>query len=262
MIELACATLSAEGFADSNFEKTFALIPAAGFRALEVNLWFGRMLLPDTVARLAARCQDTGMRVAAVLAPGLGASRARTDVDVGHKLHVMDVMARLGCKRLVMGGTPNGRGGSLEAIMETLVLLVPEAARRGITLCLENHHNFTLDRIEDFETLCARFPDPHVGVCVDTGHFEASGIALDEVIDRLGDRINHLHVKENRTFGKKDFCWFGEGPTPNAHVIERMLARGYDGCVTVEQSPQPDRAVAVDDLARPFAMFARYATER
>jgi len=41
MIQLACASLSAEGFEDGGFERTFAMIPEAGYAWIEFNLWFG-----------------------------------------------------------------------------------------------------------------------------------------------------------------------------------------------------------------------------
>ncbi len=261
MIALACATLSAEGFQDNGFEKTFSMIPAAGYRFIECNLWFGRMMLPSAIDDIARGCVRTGVRVAAVYCTNLGANPSRTDVDVAHKLYAMDVAERLGCSRVVMSGVPRGKGGTLAAAIEVLSLISPLAQQRGIKLCLENHHGFTVDTIEDYTKIFDAIPQECVGVCIDTGHFDASRVSMDELIDTLGGRVNHIHVKENREWGVQDFCRFGEGTTDNAHVIERMVELGYEGFITVEQSPQKCRPTTVADLKKPYDMFKQYTTD-
>lgn len=80
-----------------------------------------------------------------------------------------------------------------------------------------------------------------------------------DLIDRCGDRVNHIHIKENREFGKKGFCRFGEGTTDNGGVIQRMMDRGYDGFVTVEISPQGDRPNSLEDLRQPLELFGHFA---
>ncbi|MBD3244362.1 MAG: TIM barrel protein [Chitinivibrionales bacterium] len=261
MVQLACASLSAEGFSDSGFEKTFAVIPKAGYRFIEFNLWFGRMLLPSSVEHIARRCSETGMRAAAVYCTGLGGNPARIDIDVAHKLYAMEVAERLGCSRVVTGGVQHGRGGTLAAAIETLALIAPVAEQRGLKICLENHHRFTLDTIDDYVKVFEAVRQECVGICIDTGHFDASAVDMDAVIDRLGERVNHIHVKENRAWGVQDFCRFGEGTTRNAHVVERMIERGYDGFITVEQSPQKDRETTVEDLEKPYELFSGYTNE-
>lgn len=257
MVELSCATLGPEGFGDSGFEKTFAMVPQAGYRYIEVNLWHATMLTPEAIGRLARGCAETGLRVSSLFATYLGGNPQRQEVDLAHKLHFLDLCLRFDCTRLVLSSTPVGRGGSKEALIGVLNLLAPVAADRGIQLCLENHHRFELDTIADYEEVLGQVPHANVGICIDTGHFDASAVSMPELIEKLGERVNHLHVKENRTFGEQSFCFFGEGTTDNAGIIERLLARGYEGFIVVEQSPQ-GRATTIEDLRKPYAMFEGY----
>lgn len=259
MVKLACATLSAEGFADSGFQKTFSMIPAAGYGYLEWNLWFGRMMLPGAVKDLAQKCGEHTVSVASVYGRGLGASAIEPDVDVAHKIRLMDIARELGCRRVVTGGVPKDKG-ALAGAIDVLTLLAPLAEERDLLICLENHCNFTLESIDDYERLFAAVDSPSVGLCIDTGHFDAADVDMDELIDRLGHKVNHIHVKENHGRGTVDFRRFGEGTTDNHHVVQRMLDRGYEGFITVELSPRKDRPSTVEDLRVAHEMFARYQT--
>jgi sugar phosphate isomerase/epimerase len=261
MIQLACASLSAEGFEDSGFERTFAMIPEAGYAWIEFNLWFGRMVTPECVSDIRRRCAALGLGVSSVFCTNLGGRPERLDMDVAHKLRMMEIAEQLGATRLVTGGGPKGAGATRDAAIEALKLIAPEARRRGLRICLENHQGFTLESIADYDAVLDAVPDEHVGICIDTGHFDAASVDMDALLDRHGPRVNHLHVKENRQPGVKDFCRFGEGATDNAHVIERLIEMGYDGFIVVEQSPQKDRPTSVDDLRKPFDMFNQYVSD-
>jgi sugar phosphate isomerase/epimerase len=84
---------------------------------------------------------------------------------------------------------------------------------------------------------------------------------MDQLINRFELRINHIHVKENNGFGRKQFVRFGQGTTDNFHVIDRMLALGYQGFITVELSPQEDTSTIAADLQLAKEMFAKYESD-
>lgn len=261
MLHLACATLSAEGFQDSGYEKTFSMIPAAGYRYIEFNMWFGTSLLPSMVESIRERLEKHDLKAASVFVVNLGADGTRLDVDVGHKIRGLEAAEALGCERLVLGAAGKGGRASLEALIAALKLIAPVALDRGIKLCLENHAGCLLEGIEDYAQVLEAIPQENVGICIDTGHFDAAGVSMTELIDRFGERVNHLHVKENRVFGKKDFCRFGEGTTDNHEVIRQLQSIGYEGFITVEQSPQKDRPTSVEDLAKAYGMFREFVQE-
>jgi sugar phosphate isomerase/epimerase len=100
---------------------------------------------------------------------------------------------------------------------------------------------------------------------MDTGHFDAASVRLDDLVDRFFPRINHIHLKENRGFGVKDFVRFGEGTTENERIVEKMIARGYSGYLVIEVSPEiakgDSRPFSIEDLKKPYAMFHRYEKE-
>jgi len=261
MIQLACATLSADGFVDTGYEKALEMIPAAGYKYMEYNSFFGTSMLPATIEKVRKRCTETGIQVSGLYCTFLGGAPNRLDVDVAHKLRCMDILEQFGGKRLVFCSTPKDTPGTIDTVIETLKLIIPEAERRNLLLSLENHSGFTIDTVEDYEHIFNAIPSRNLGICIDTGHFDASEVSMDTLIDTLGEKVNHIHVKENRKKGIKDFCRFGEGTTENARIIERMIDRGYEGFITVELSPQQDRETTIEDLVLPYKMFEQYIAE-
>ena len=47
-------------------------------------------------------------------------------------------------------------------------------------------------------------------------------------------------------------------PPTTIHVVDRMLALGYQGFITVELSPQDDTSTIPDDLRLAKQMFEKY----
>jgi sugar phosphate isomerase/epimerase len=262
MIRLACATLCAEGFGYHNFAATFEMLPAAGFKHVEFNLWDAATMLPSVGRDLRARCEQAALTPAAVYGHGFGAE-SDFDIakDVAHKVRLMEIARKLGCSRIVATGASRGEGGGLDRAVRTLEQLLPAADELDMLICLENHAGNTFETVEDYRRICEALSSPRVGICIDTGHFDASAVDMDELIDRLGERVIHLHVKENRGRGRVDFTRFGEGTTDNQHIIERLVERGYRGYITVELSPQQDRPTSVADLRKAYKMFAGFERE-
>jgi sugar phosphate isomerase/epimerase len=92
---------------------------------------------------------------------------------------------------------------------------------------------------------------------VDTGHFSGSNIALDDVVERLGHKVNHIHVKEAAALGVPTFVAFGKGVTDNNRLIEQMIARGYTGFISVELAIE-DKSNLLGDLKVPYDLFHPY----
>ena len=260
MILLSCATLCAEGFTYQGFDRTFELLPAAGYRFVEFNLWHAPALVPSRVADLARRCTDAGLRASSVHALALGgASVDEFAKEVAYKIRMMQIARDLGCSMLSATGYPRGAAGGLDRIVEILRELMPVAEDMGLQVSLENHKNNNLEFIEDYERIFDAVPSASLGCCIDTGHFDASAVDMDALIDRIGPKVNHIHVKENKGVGVQQFTRFGEGTTDNHHIVRRMMQIGYQGFVVVEISPQKDRPNSVEDLRKPVEMFAEFA---
>ena len=262
MIGLACATISCDGFDDNDFRHSFAIMPAVGFKYIEFNAWYPTDVTPRKMAELKQRCADHNLLPACLHGMGFGADNPRDlSKDVAHKLRFVDAALEIGCRRISFTGAGRGKQGGLDAIITVLRELAPVAEEKDVLVCLENHADNNLENIEDYARIFDVIDSSHVGICLDTGHFDAAAVDMDQLIDTFQRKINHIHVKENKGFGVKEFVRFGQGTTDNFHVVDRMLALGYEGFITVELSPQADTSTIADDLRLAKQMFAKYETD-
>lgn len=266
MIRLACATLSFDGFGNNDFVKTFADARSAGYRYIEFNCWYPETLTSRKMIDLKRRCADSGLTPSSLHVSHFGGEgNVGLTKDLCHKLRALDAALELGCRLVSATGCARGAEGGLDSIKAVLEHLVPAAEDRDILISLENHQANNLENLDDYRRILGAFPSSHLGITFDTGHFDAAAVALDDVIDEFSDRINHIHLKENRGFGIKDFCRFGEGTTENARIVERMISLGYSGYLVVEVSPEiakgDPRPFSIEDLKKPHAMFHGYERE-
>jgi len=112
-----------------------------------------------------------------------------------------------------------------------------------------HHHAGTF--VESPDEIDRFLANVDVDLTLDTGHlFIAGGDPLDAV-QRWGDRINHLHLKDvdlseltrvlaagggmREVWSSGAFVAFGEGDVDLAAVMEAVDARGFDGWIVVEQ---------------------------
>jgi sugar phosphate isomerase/epimerase len=135
--------------------------------------------------------------------------------------------------------------------------IAPAAEELEMLICLENHANNNLETIDDYAQIFDAVDSPALGLCVDTGHFDAAAVDLDAVIDTFLPKINHIHVKEAAAIGVERFVPFGQGVTDNRHVLDRILNAGYEGYISVEFA-QEDKSNLLHDLGVPYALFHGY----
>jgi inosose dehydratase len=96
------------------------------------------------------------------------------------------------------------------------------------------------------------------GLCLESGHQLVGGGDPLATLERWGDRINHVHIKDARRdvidrivtgsmpvesiWQERAFCDLGDGDVPVAEILGRLKAMGYAGWLVVEQDimPGPD----------------------
>lgn len=263
MIKLACASLSFDGFGDSNFIKTFELAPKAGLRFIEFNCWYPSYFTTRETRNLKDRCTESGLLPAAIHIGHFGGLDFReVTKDVCHKIRAMEMAKELGCKRICATGAPRGQKGGIGSVTTCLKEIVPAAEELDMLVCVENHANSNIENIDDYQRIFDSISSKNVGVCMDTGHFDAAGVDMAEFIDKFHARINHIHLKENKGFGSLLFTRFGEGTTDNCKIIERMIGLGYEGFLTIELCIEEDDGlpVGLSDVVKAVEMFKKYET--
>lgn len=266
MMTVSAASLCFDGFGDEDFRRTFELAPQVGFSAIEFNCWYPANITTRGLRSLADRCAASGLRASSLHFTGVepDTDHKRVSESLAHKLRGVDMAAELGCDVLCTLGGPRRAPHSLDSMLTMLDGLLPAAEEAGVTVALENHAGHTIETPEDYRRILTRFDTKRLGVCADVGHFHAAGIEWEDVIRELGDRIVHVHVKDNAELGVKRFVPFGAGTAHNVEFVHAMDARGYVGDVVVELSPGSldfnDAEGHMRALRDAYAMFSPFGT--
>lgn len=108
------------------------------------------------------------------------------------------IARRLGAKYVVIHGScfPFLRGGYISFWAERCSSFFEELASAypDVTVCIENSMDIDPTPLE---MLMERIHAPNVCVCLDIGHARYSGTPIREWFERLGDRIEYLHLSDN-----------------------------------------------------------------
>jgi sugar phosphate isomerase/epimerase len=77
--------------------------------------------------------------------------------------------------------------------------------------------------------------DPRVGMCIDIGHTERTGVDIPQAIADAGPRLLNMHVKDLANSRNRDSqveC--GRGILPFRAIFAQLIKQGYKGSVDLE----------------------------
>lgn len=132
----------------------------------------------------------------------------------------------------------------LDRVIETFAGLARTAERNGVTLVLEPLTHLETTAVETLDDLLAVLDgvaSPALAAMVDTGHVHVTAhrLGLDsdayfrEHVERLGARLQHVHVDDNR--GDVDAHLVpGEGTFDFQRGYGALREHGYDGYLSAE----------------------------
>ncbi|WP_167502642.1 sugar phosphate isomerase/epimerase family protein [Streptomyces malaysiensis] len=69
---------------------------------------------------------------------------------------------------------------------------------------------------------------------IDLSHTATARTNALEMVDRMGDRLAHLHLADGQGSNKDEHLVPGRGTQPCAELLERLATTGFDGNVVVE----------------------------
>ncbi|GAB2978971.1 sugar phosphate isomerase/epimerase family protein [Actinotalea caeni] len=256
---LSVATICFDGFGDEDFVPTFELAPRLGVRDLEINAWYGRNLTPAGVDGLLGRCRHAGLRPATLQVSPFDPGPESADLarEVARWLWLFEVAHRLGVDVIKATGARRDTRGGLAAVIELLGHVVPVAEQHGLTIAVENHVGNVLEHPEDYRRIFEEVPSGAVGMCLDTGHFVASGHDPAAVAREFADRVVHIDLKDCTGPGPGRFVRFGEGVVDFDAVLAQAITPAFGGYVVVEL-PLVDRATVIADLQAGVRIASRH----
>ena len=260
MRKIACATLSCDGFKETHFRESFKKLPKIPIRYVEFNCWYPGDLTNKSIENINSKCEEKNLKPIAIYGTHFGGeTRGEICKDVAHKIRMMEVAKAVGCHRIVATGLNGRPEGSLMSIISVLKEIVPMAEDMNINICLENHFNNTLEKIEDYREIFNCISSDHVGLCVDTGHFYASGVSLSKIVDIFENKINHIHLKDCKEKGKDNFVNYGEGEVDHFGFMKKVVDNGYQGFMTLELELK-NKSEVVKQLKQAKKMFEPFTS--
>ena len=182
--------------------------------------------------------------------------------SVGEMLRSLEVAADLGAAKVVLHPSMAAGMGAFVPdtvkfyAMEFLSHMAQAAREQDLILCLENMMPRNLIGVEPEDLEAFLDAVPGVKLTLDTGHAnigDRRGRRLNGLMDRLGDRIGHLHISDNS--GKRDdHLAVGQGTVRYTDLVRRLKSAGYDDTITLEVF-DVDRRMLVESRKRIEAML-------
>jgi inosose dehydratase len=141
--------------------------------------------------------------------------------------------------------------GQYTQIARGLERVAERCHRDNVVLAFHNHAGTFIETPEELDELCRRADPALVRLCLDVGHLIVGGGDPVQAIERYGQRLAHVHVKdvdpqvlERLRSGQggfleglrqRVFCEVGRGCLDLAGVAGALRQQGFEGWVVLEQ---------------------------
>ena len=162
-------------------------------------------------------------------------------------------------------GTPRLSDGAWAELADILHTLADETNAAGRRLAFHPHAGTYVETPAEVERLVATTGPEQVGICLDVGHYLVGGGDPVAALERLGERVTHVHLKDvdprvltrlsegtlsglGEAVDQRIFTELGAGMLDLTGVLRSLAARGYDGWLMVEQDSSwspPSEAAAI-----------------
>lgn len=212
-----------------------------GFVGLEYN-WWGNFeeLTADTVRAMRGILDKHGIKASAL---GLwGWNHTSKDSAVWEKAHAMlyraiDFAEILGAEVLITGG--GDTGGSLDDNVSEFVKVFPpfieKAKQAGLTIAMYAvHGNSFFTSLETYERVWEHLPE--ITIKYDPANWQHHGDDYLEVVQKHGDKIGYVHIKEHLYMNGELVSQpaAGMGDIEWGKVMAFLYEHHYDGYLSME----------------------------
>lgn len=124
--------------------------------------------------------------------------------------------------------------GSTALLQSDRAATIAILKEHGIRLAIENHPEKTP---EEILAKIGDGGDGTLGTAVDTGWYGTQGYDAAQAIERLGDAVLIVHLKDIEASGGHESCRYGEGVVPVEECVRTLQRMGYRGTYCVEHEP-------------------------
>lgn len=146
---------------------------------------------------------------------------------------------------------PTPTDAQYEQIARGLERIAERCLRENVALAFHNHAGTFIETAEELDELCRRADPALVRLCLDVGHLIIGGGDPARAVQRHGQRIAYVHMKDvnpavlehMRAGGagfieglrERVFCELGHGCLDLPGVVAALRQQAFDGWVVIEQ---------------------------
>lgn len=250
-------------FFNHSLQDAIRSLHRCGYSGIEI--WGGRPHmyrhdLDSELKEIKALLDSTGMRVpnfipAQFRYPSiLGSLNEQVRHDsVEYIKSAMDNAIKIGapsvslCAGMTLAGEPVERG--CKQLRKSIMELLEYRENAGLKLLIEPAHcweSTLVLTVDDGLRMINEIRSERLGICLDTGHANVNGEAIEDVVRKLRHVPLHIHIDDNR--GDSDTHLIpGDGTIDFAPLVKALQEINYKGFVSAELGFQytldPDSAI-------------------
>ncbi len=194
-------------------------------------------------------------------------SRIQRERELAYLCRDIALSSELGARyiRVLAGQAHPGldRTESIRRVVDYLSRADDLASRFGVQLVYENHSKPSAWTYTDFSyptdiflEIAAGLSATGVRINFDTANVLAYGDDTLEVLERVVDRVETVHVADSSAKGKLSPCRIGDGLAPLEDIFARLVSRGFDGWLCIEDCVSTTREEFAESARRVRSLWA------
>ena len=254
-LRAACQTITFGNEQRDFLPRVFESVASAGYTGVEIGF---RHIRPTQPSALQAQLDAHGLSLAA---SHIGGNLQEVDQAAGERAildETLDYLEALGTTLLMYSGLKFEDDERFARDLAMLCASEKKCRERGVRLL---YHNHDWEFADDGRVIEALIKDTDLGFCPDIGWVIKGGWDPLALLERLGDRVGALHLKDfaTKTSGQVDTVMLGEGVAPLRSTVDWAAKNQPDLWLIAEQ----DRAdVPPEQAITQNAKFIQSASAR
>ncbi|MEW6754773.1 MAG: sugar phosphate isomerase/epimerase family protein [Candidatus Latescibacterota bacterium] len=236
-------------------EESLPRLAEMGYQGVEMTVcpgWSNALdtMTPERRREVRRFFADTGMTLTAVAAHQdiMGPDLEAVGRNMQFLRDAMDLAAELAqpvqtpIMVSLVGGRPEQWPADRALLSERVAQLARDAGQRGVIYATEMHTGTIMDVPSKAVQIVDEVNHPALKMNFDQSHTETMGIPIEEAVARIGARMVHTHVKDQRgLWPDHEFLTPGEGPCDYVRYLRAMDQAGYRGFINAEVSVMRQR---------------------
>ena len=254
-IALACHTAS---WGPEEFIQALGEIAACGYKGIEappslVEAYEDRPLVLREIL------EQNRLSLVGVVSPCGPLSTLSLEEEIERNLNTARFLRSMGARYLVIYAPTVKNSDELDdedyaMTADAISEIGLQALEMGIKTCLHPQFGTICEGPAEIKRLLELTHSRGVGLCLDTGHFQAISLTPASFYRDHHQRVSYIHFKDlrrvnkpratkkssarrRRVHGKPVYCELGKGTVNFNRLVDYMIDYDYEGWVTIELDP-------------------------